>query len=72
MLCRSCAGHSVGMVAPTSLYLGGFLSGDSVFLLIWDVSGILLTKDDFLQLIRDPSGVARYVGWLAENGSFSC
>lgn len=71
MLCWGCAGHSVGLMAPSSLYLGDFLSDGSVFLLIWDFSGVLLTKDRFLQLVRDPTGVARFVGWLAENGSFS-
>lgn len=41
---------------------GVFLSGGSVFLFIWDFSGVLLTKDHFLQLVRDPSGVAHFVG----------
>lgn len=58
-------------MAPSSLYLGNFLSGGSVFSHIWDFSGLLLTKDHFLQLVRDPTGVAHFVGWLAGNGSFS-
>lgn len=45
---RAVQGHSVGLMAPNSLNLGGFLSGGSVFLLIWDFSGALLTKDHFL------------------------
>lgn len=49
---------------------GGFLSGGSVFLLFC-LPGVLLTKDRFLQLVRDPSGVPHFVGWLAENGGFS-
>lgn len=69
MPCRGCAGHSVGMVAPTSLYLGGFLSGDSAFLLTWD---FLINKRPLSSACQDLSGVARYVGWLAENWSFSC
>lgn len=64
------AGHSIGLVAPVSVYLGGFLSDGSVFLLIC-FAGILLTKDQFLQLVREPSGAPCFVGWLSESGVFS-
>jgi len=66
-------------VAPVSLYLGVFgfffcfnffLSKGSVFWLLC-FAGTFLTKDQFLQLVGDPSGALHFVGWLAENRVFS-
>lgn len=64
-------GHSVGLVGPICVYLGGFLSDDSVFLLIC-FAGTVLMKDQFLQLVEDPAVAPHFVGWLSENGVFSC
>lgn len=50
--------------------MGGFLSDDSVFLLIC-FAGTVLMKDQFLQLVEDLAVAPHFVGWLSENGVFS-
>lgn len=57
-------------MAPTSVYLGGFQTDGSVFLLTC-FAGTVSMKDQFLQLVEDPAGAPHFVGWLSENGVFS-
>lgn len=72
--CRARAALAAGAqhwAGGTGLCLFEFFSVKGLCFLAYLFYSDLINKDQFLQLVRDPSGAPHFIGWLPENDVFS-